>query len=762
MPKPLRGDSLKLLRILFNLGTIGELTDGQLLQRFLDREGESAELAFAALVERHGPMVLRTCRAVLRDGHEAEDAFQATFQILARKARGLWVRDSLGPWLHAVAIRSARHARSEAARRRRAETRAARSVAWASVDAGGPEGLGEALHEELGRLPERYRAAVVLCCLEGLSLSQAAQRLGWPQGTVQSRLARGRQRLRERLARRGLAPSVGAFGAALASERAQAAVPVALAEAATRAAMSVTAGKVAAAGAVPAAVLLLTEGVLRAMIYAKIRMLAIAGLTAAGLATGITVLAQAERDGTDVRVSRVHEPRKGPSRVESPRVDPQGDAGDRPVHEVRSGPLTATAVGRGNLESANNLEVRSEVEGQVTITMILPEGTKVVKDQLVCELDATTLKNDLANQQIATERAQADSQNAIKTREMAEVEVQCFKEGTFPHEEMSLQGDIELAVAELELARERLEAIKDHPEQALGLVSVKEGEVAVLRANLALKKAERALEVLRKFTYGLRITSLEGAVETAKADELAKMSAFTLEKEKEEKLRRMIEKCRIFAPGNGIVIYHQEEGRFGSQEGPSIKEGATVRERQMIFKLPDIDNMRVDAKLPESMIAQVRPGMPARIRVDAFPNSLLSGEVVEIKPLPDPKLFFSDQDVAVYTVFIEIEEGHEGLRPGLTASVEVIVADLDDVICVPVRALLHDGGKDHVAVKTPEGAIEWREVTVGVSDGETVEITQGLRVGEQVMLDPIGLLSEEEVRARGLDHPAPPAGAESP
>ena len=119
------GAVLRQLRTLFNVGTVRELTDGQLLERFATDRGESAELAFAVLVERHGPMVLRVCRGVLNDPHDTQDAFQATFLVLVRKARALWVRDSLGPWLHQVAYRTASCARSTAARRRRHERRAA-------------------------------------------------------------------------------------------------------------------------------------------------------------------------------------------------------------------------------------------------------------------------------------------------------------------------------------------------------------------------------------------------------------------------------------------------------------------------------------------------------------------------------------------------------------------------------------------------------------------------------------------------------------
>src|SRR4051794_34923130 len=168
MAKNPHGTAPRHIHTLFNVGTIGGLTDGQLLEWYTTRGGEAAELAFSALVERHGPMVLRVCRSLLRDEHEAHDAFQATFLVLVRRAGTLWVWDSLGPWLHQVACRVAFCARSAAARRRRSERRAAELAARP----GGEEArddLGTVLHEEIGGLPEKYRAAIVLCCLEGLT-----------------------------------------------------------------------------------------------------------------------------------------------------------------------------------------------------------------------------------------------------------------------------------------------------------------------------------------------------------------------------------------------------------------------------------------------------------------------------------------------------------------------------------------------------------------------------------------------------------------
>ena len=193
------------LSTLLTVGTAVGRTDGQLLECFATRSGDDAEMAFAALVERHGPMVLRTCLAVLRDEHDARDAFQATFLILARRGGSLWVRDSIGPWLHRVA----RRARSGPARRRPPTGGRARAAALApGRSAGEADGddLAAVVQEEVDRLPERYRVPVVLCDLEGRTHEEAARHLGCPVGTVKSRLARGRGRLRDRLTRRGLCP----------------------------------------------------------------------------------------------------------------------------------------------------------------------------------------------------------------------------------------------------------------------------------------------------------------------------------------------------------------------------------------------------------------------------------------------------------------------------------------------------------------------------------------------------------------------------
>jgi RNA polymerase sigma factor (sigma-70 family) len=261
-----RGVVLRPLDALFRIGRLGGLTDAELLEYYSTRRDAAAEPAFAALVERHGPMVLRTCRALLRDAHEAEDAFQATFLILARKAGTLWVRDSLGPWLNQVALRTSSHLIKEAARRRRQERLAAGPEAR-GADGPDVDELGTLVREEVGRLPERYRAAVVSCLLEGLTPEQAALRLRCPAGTVRSRLARGRDRLRDRLRRRGLAPPTEYEPEPLRLKEPRTTVPAPLAIATVGAAT-----RSATAGAIPATVASLIEGVLKMTFLARLKL----------------------------------------------------------------------------------------------------------------------------------------------------------------------------------------------------------------------------------------------------------------------------------------------------------------------------------------------------------------------------------------------------------------------------------------------------------------------------------------------------------
>jgi RNA polymerase sigma factor (sigma-70 family) len=280
--------------------------DRQLLERFLRRRDGAA---FEALVRRHGPMVLGVCRRLLRDPHDAEDAFQATFLVLLRKAPSLRRRELLANWLYGVALRTALKARGIRARRQARErplTDLAEGSA-AAEEAAGRE-WRSALDEEVRRLPAKYRVPVLLCYLQGVTFAEAARQLGWPAGTVSGRLARARELLRARLTRRGVTPPAALAGPALV--RQASAVPVPLLRSTVHA---------AAAGTAPGPVAALTQGVLKAMFLSNLKIAAAVLLALGGAGVGVWATAAARQPDP---------PANGSAQATPP------DKGDLPVRAV--------------------------------------------------------------------------------------------------------------------------------------------------------------------------------------------------------------------------------------------------------------------------------------------------------------------------------------------------------------------------------------------------------------------------------------------
>jgi RND family efflux transporter MFP subunit len=746
------------LRTLFQLGTIRELTDGQLLEIYATERGEAAELAFAALVERHGPMVLRVCRGVLQNSDDSEDAFQATFLVLVKKARGLWVRESLGPWLHQVAYRTASCARSSAARHRRIESQTARSKqeAFTTVE----DDLGSALHEEINRLPDRFRAPVVLCDFEGRSHEQAARSLGWPIGTVKSRHSRGRERLRDRLTRRGLAPGAGLAVIALASEEIQAAISPALVDSTTRTAFAIvtfhTLRKSSAAT--------LAQGVIRSMSAirylraASVLVVVSTAVSTAGWLAGRSIApvsAQAEE------------------RAQVPR------GAELTTYSVKPGPLLVSVIGPGNLEPSRSEDVYCQVEGSTKILTILPEGSAVKKGDAVCQLDSARLRDQLTNQQIAENRAEASFALARSGRETSELAVREFVEGKLPRERERLRAEADLARRAIVRAEASLKRARDARERLNAISAARPGTVspadlaaeldiedrrdaadqAIEREKKTLESATANLKLLETFTAPRTTRELQIDVEQKRSDELAKKQVWELAQSKTKKLDKMIQYCLLRAPSDGLFVYGNDpNSRLAIRA--VIEEGAAVRERQLVFRVIDLKRpLRVNAKIHEAWIDQLLPGMQARVRIDAFPNSQFHGKVTEVYPLPDAVTRVGD-DRKVYTTHVLLGDGDPALRPGMNAHVEVIIKDLESVLSVPVSAVLSFGEQYHVALKKPDGGIVWRVVTVGAANDKFVEIKDGIQSGDEVVANPLVLMTEDEKREK-LAMPAPRARKKS-
>ncbi len=269
------------LRTLFEAGALGVLSDGELLERFVARRDEPA---FEAIVRRHGPMVLGVCRRVLGDHHDAEDAFQAVFLVLARKAGSVRPGEMLPNWLHGVAHHVAIKAHAVNGRRRSRERQVTTMPEPAMRQESPGDDLRGLIDRELSRLPAKYRVAVILCDLEGVGYKEAAVRLGWPVGTVSGRLSRARALLARRLTRRGLAFPAGMLAIVMGEEAVSASVPAPLIHRTIEAAIAFAAGQAVAAGAISGPVAALTDRILGGMMMTKL--IATAG---ACLAVGIAL-----------------------------------------------------------------------------------------------------------------------------------------------------------------------------------------------------------------------------------------------------------------------------------------------------------------------------------------------------------------------------------------------------------------------------------------------------------------------------------------
>ena len=319
------GAALRQIRRLFAEGVISGLPDRRLLDLFIEeRDGD----AFEVLVARHGPMVLSVCRGILRKPGDVEDAFQATFLVLVKKAATIRGRQALGGWLYQVAHRVAVEANRAAARRRACEREA--GLMASATPASGPaliDQLLSVLHEEIARLPEKHRLAVVLCDLEGMTHAQAAGELNWSERTLRRRLAEARERLKVRLVRHGMVHDDAVLGAVFLRE-AQALVPMAWQAATVHAALDILDSGVAV-GSVSLAARSLTREVLRTMFVQKLT-IAVAALIGAGLMAWAASAALISRDDEPPKPAPAAGAQRAAPRTEA-EADPLDAVGTFPV-----------------------------------------------------------------------------------------------------------------------------------------------------------------------------------------------------------------------------------------------------------------------------------------------------------------------------------------------------------------------------------------------------------------------------------------------
>ncbi|HWB00257.1 MAG TPA: efflux RND transporter periplasmic adaptor subunit, partial [Pirellulales bacterium] len=419
---------------------------------------------------------------------------------------------------------------------------------------------------------------------------------------------------------------------------------------------------------------------------------------------------------------------------------------ERPVRED----LIVTVTEDGNVESASNIDIKCHVAGGSTILWIVPDGTVVNKGDVLVKLDSASIEDQINAQRIVLERAVAARIQAEKEFSAAKIGVQEYVEGTYLKEMQLIEAQITVAMENLRSA----ENSHQHTSRLArkGYVTplqLDAQKFAVERAKLDLETAQVAKNVLEKFTRAKVLEDLESLRDTAEARMRSEQAACELEQSRLKRLMTQMEQCTITAPQDGMVVYANEmsSSRSGSS-GVKIEEGAMVRDQQTILRVPDLAQMKVRTLVHESKVDTLAPGMRAEIIIQ---DRHFRGEVQSIANQPEPTSFFSSS-VKEYATNVRIDGEPEGLKPGMTAEVEILVANVKNVLSVPVQAVVEQRGKFYAWVAKGDH-VERRPVVIGVTNNTRIEVKDGLSEADDVVLNPRAvipaaredLVSEEHV-----------------
>ncbi|MDG3008028.1 efflux RND transporter periplasmic adaptor subunit [Paludisphaera mucosa] len=414
-----------------------------------------------------------------------------------------------------------------------------------------------------------------------------------------------------------------------------------------------------------------------------------------------------------------------------------------PRHRAAKTRIPVTFSLRGSLESGKNREVINRVEGQTTILFIAPDGSSVKKGDLVCELDSAPLRDKLTTERITVQQAEADVQSATKTREVAEFALREYEGGTYPQAKQD--ADIALKMAETNLAQAIQRFDWSGRMFALGFVTKSQtisDRDSKANNEITLGRTKGKIDLLEGFTKRKKIIELTAAVQKARSDELSKSAKFALEESKRKKYETQIERCKLLAPADGLVVHANDAMMRGGSQQELIQEGTSVREGQTLIKIPDFASMRVNAKADESILNRIGPGQRARIKIDALPGVGLAGAVTVVQTMADPSMP-PPFDSRLYTTLVAIDQAPTSVRPGMTAQVEILVSETEDVLAVPLKSILQIRGDSYVYVNTPDGMVR-RGVRLGGCNEEMIEVVEGLREGEEVSMSPMAMMTESE------------------
>ncbi len=414
------------------------------------------------------------------------------------------------------------------------------------------------------------------------------------------------------------------------------------------------------------------------------------------------------------------------------------------MHEVEREDFLLSVTERGEIDSAGVTEIRSQVKSTAgsgtAILRIIPEGTNVKEGEFLVELDATALKADRTTQKISCNAAEAiviESRNVYQTAVIAKRE---YLEGTYVQERQTIESEVFVAEENLNRSREYFEYSKKLATKGyVNDLQLEADKFAVEKSQKELDAANTKLKVLDEFTKAKTMKQLESDILIAKAKWEANQNSYQLELDKLKEIEDQIAKCTIVSPKEGIVMYAHERDRRGGEDF-IVEEGATVRERQPIIRIPDSSAMQVEIKINESLIQFVKADMPAKITPVGMGDVVMDGTVLKVNRYAEPA-GWRRANVKEYRAFVRIIDPPPGLRSGLTCSVTIECAFVPDALVVPVQAVYAHGARFFCMLHDGKS---WaaKEVVCGPTNDKFFVIEDGLQDNDRVAMNPRRFLDQ--------------------
>jgi len=453
------------------------------------------------------------------------------------------------------------------------------------------------------------------------------------------------------------------------------------------------------------------------------------------------------------------------------KLVPGADSGklETTYYDVKRGDFLISIIEGGSIEAVNEISIRNEVEGSARIIYIVPEGTYVKKNQLLVELDSASALDQVNQQQISFEKAQFSLIQAEETlaiqKSLTDSEIRAAElklEFARIDLEKFLKGDSFQTLRDAQIAeeklRENLALAKDKLFWSQELFKkdfenktvVDNDRLAVNNLQLSLEAATNKIWVIQTYEHPKMLRKAQSDLEEAKndldrvkhqveaklaqykADVATQKNTLALQERKLERDKKNLAGTKILAPADGLAVYPVSNNRFSSES--LIEEGATVRNRQELLKLPDISRMKLAVKIHESHVGKVKPGLPAYIVLDPMPDKRFQGLVSKVALLPDTSSRFGNPDLKVYNTEILVSDEIPEVKPGVSAHAEILITNLVDVITVPIQAVTTLKGKP--VVYTEGSGARAVPVEVGLFNTKFIQIVSGLKVGDRVMLSP--------------------------